>query len=169
MDGKRYQEGLGLLGWVFMIPVILIGLLVLAVIYCEANKAYWDHKVKQLCEKDGGVTVYEKIELTQDEFKRLGGNQFAQIPVRSERLRGFENSPYLSKQITNIVYAGPPIVRRFEFTIYRASDGKILGKMVNYARSGGDAFILDAGTSFSCADMKAISLDVERQVFPVVK
>jgi hypothetical protein len=53
-----------------LVPLILIGL---AIAGTEFNKAYWDHKVRELCEKDGGVTVYEAIELSPEEFKRRGG------------------------------------------------------------------------------------------------
>ncbi|MBK8306680.1 MAG: hypothetical protein IPL00_06020 [Gammaproteobacteria bacterium] len=45
--------------WILLLPLILAGL---GIAYCEANKAYWDHRVRELCKKDGGVTVFERID-----------------------------------------------------------------------------------------------------------
>jgi len=37
-----------------MIPVLIIVVLILAKGFFEGRKAYWDHKVRQMCEIDGG-------------------------------------------------------------------------------------------------------------------
>ena len=168
MQLKHNQKGLGLIGWIFIIPVILIGLLVLGVIFCEINKAYWDHKVRQWCEKDGGVTVYEKVELTREEYKKNDGKGGA-IVVPSGKSPTADKHDYVWFSSEKIINGANPKVRRMEYITYRKADKKILAKMVIYSRSGGDAFIIDAGTSFSCADMKTIPLDVERQTFSVAE
>jgi hypothetical protein len=50
-------------------PFLLLGaalvVALLYLVYCEVNKAYWDSKVRGWCEMDGGVAVFEKVELTQ--------------------------------------------------------------------------------------------------------
>jgi hypothetical protein len=53
---------LKLIKWLLFAPIVLIGLGVLGT---ELNKAYWDSKVKALCEKEGGVTVFEKMEISR--------------------------------------------------------------------------------------------------------
>ncbi|MEZ5538780.1 MAG: hypothetical protein R3E63_02230 [Pseudomonadales bacterium] len=40
--------------------------------YCEANKAYWDHKIKAVVREDGGVTIYQKITITTEQAGELG-------------------------------------------------------------------------------------------------
>lgn len=37
------------------------------------NKAYWDARVKALCEMEGGITVYETVRLSEEEYLRYGG------------------------------------------------------------------------------------------------
>lgn len=60
-----------IINWIIAAPFLLLGaalvVALLYLVYCEANKAYWDSKVRELCEKDGGVTVFEKVELAQGE------------------------------------------------------------------------------------------------------
>jgi len=57
------QYGVSVIKFIALTPLILIGLVVMAFVFTLLNKAYWDYRVKQMCEKDGGVTVYEKVEL----------------------------------------------------------------------------------------------------------
>lgn len=149
-----------LIKWILLVPVLLV---VVGVIATEINKAYWDHKVRQWCEKDGGVTVYEKVELTQEEYERNDGNNGFIVPW-PERTSKAEHDFY-TKQFTEIFHSSNPVVKRLEFIAYRKSDGKELGKMVTYGRTGGDFPTGFAGTSFTCADMKNIALDVEKQIF----
>lgn len=131
------------------------------------SQMYWDHKVKELCEKDGGVTVYEKVELTKEEYKNFGGANGI-IPIPSEDSPIAEKYEYLSKNIEMEINHSDPYVRRMEYIVYRKSDKKIIGRFVNYTRIGGD---IDTGisekTHFSCADMKSISLDIEREIFTI--
>ena len=41
--------------WILLTPVILIAL---GIAYCEANKAYWDHRVRELCQKEGSIKTH---------------------------------------------------------------------------------------------------------------
>lgn len=156
------------IGWALIAPfalvsfVILSGLLYFA--YCELSKAYWDSRVAELCEKDGGVTVFERVELTQEEYIRNGGkNGFIAAP--SEKSPISYKRDYFSKSETIFINKNP-IVRRSESTIYRRLDMKELGKIVIYGRSGGDFPLLPGvGTSFSCFKLSHIKMDIERQIF----
>ena len=131
------------------------------------SQVYWDHKVKELCEKDGGVTVYEKVELTREEYERNDGkNGGIRVPSEKSPLAG--KYDFSSKTINSDINASNPHVWRTEGVIYRKSDGKELGKMVTYSRRGGDISTGIAESShFGCGDIKTIKLDVENQIFTV--
>lgn len=131
------------------------------------SQAHWDAKVKEMCEKDGGVTVIEKVALTQEEYKEYGGISGV-IPVPGEDSSVASRYAYLSKNIDTEINSSDPVVKRSEYVIYRKSDNGMLGKMVTYSRVGGDIPTgLSAASYFSCADLKTIRLDVEKQIFSV--
>lgn len=54
-----------------MIPVALISLLVLAIGFYEGRKAYWDSKVREMCAKDGGVQIINKLRVSTEEILAL--------------------------------------------------------------------------------------------------
>jgi hypothetical protein len=152
--------------FLFFTPVALISVAVLYFFYCEANKAYWDYRVKEMCLKDGGVTVFEKVELTKEEYERNDGRDGFIVP-KSER-RSKNKHDFYKEQDTEILHKSNPVVKKLTFYTYRKSDGKLLGKMVIYGRTDGDFPTgISAGSSFSCADMKTIPLDTEKQIFTV--
>ena len=167
MDGQRYQKGLGVIGWILLMPFILIGFVVVGFITCEANKAYWDHKVKQLCEKDGGVTVYEKVELERDEFHKLNGNQYGEISIPEKRL-GKTLVPYYSEYSSQVLRDGYLRVYKYNLKIARRSDGKVLGMKISYGRGGGDfPTVIGHPSSFSCAKIPGFESNLTGKIFSV--
>ncbi|MBK6286647.1 MAG: hypothetical protein IPF49_03165 [Gammaproteobacteria bacterium] len=62
--------------WILLLPLILAGL---GIAYCEANKAYWDHRVRGLCKKDGGVTVFEQLEIAKVDYPTLKYSSFGAV------------------------------------------------------------------------------------------
>jgi len=163
---NKNQRGVGVIKLVFLIPLVLIGLVVLLYIYTELNKSYWDYRVKQMCEKDGGVTVYETVELTSEEYIRLGGFK-GSIPVPSETASYAEKYLYLSTFEKEIIHKSNPRVYRWESAVYRKLDRKILGKVISYHRGGGDLpTIIGHPSGFDCKDMN-IKLDVEKKIFSI--
>ena len=132
----RRARGASTVKVLLLIPVALVLLLVLAVIFFEARKAYWDHQVKLMCEKDGGVKAYERIQISQEEYKRLGGQQ-GDIPIYSKSSAA-PNDPFFSEEMTVYLRRSDPEVRRSETIYKRKSDNRILGRYVYYARVGGD-------------------------------
>jgi hypothetical protein len=107
------------------------------------RKAYWDHKVKELCLKDAGVTVYERVGMSRDEYKKF---RLLALDNRNE------NQRYYSMFKTSYIKDdGNLAVMKFEETAIRQSDGKVLGKEISYARSGGDSvFHWPHPTQFGC-------------------
>lgn len=143
--------GLGLIGWIIALPVVLIALLLLAIGFFEATKAYWDYKVRQMCEKDGGIEVYETVSLTKEEYKRLGGSERG-LPVPNPVYSNVdEEFPFIREERSTTIRSNSPKVGRSESIIKRRSDDKILGRSVYYWRRGGDfPFGLAEGSSFGC-------------------
>jgi hypothetical protein len=112
-------------------------LMVVAVIGgCEARKAYFDRQVDKLCESDGGVTVFETVAVSKQEYLRLGGSNW-QVPVPEERSAP-PDYPYVSNTTRTVLRNGHPEVTRTEALVKRRSDGKVLARLVTYTRIGGD-------------------------------
>lgn len=149
--------------WIFLSPVILI---LLAFIFCEVNKAYWDHKVRLMCEKDGGVTVYEKVELSQEDFKLLGGfNGYVRTPIE-KYAKPFDLYISISKE--NKIHDINPYVFRNEMEVYIRSDRRLLGKSISYVRVGGDfptGIIHES--SFSCGSIENFETNITKSIFSV--
>lgn len=121
---------------IFLIPILLIGSALAYFGFCEARKAYWDHQVKLMCEKDGGVKVYEQMQISQEEYKRLGGQQ-GDIPIYSKSSAA-PSDPFFTEEMTVYLRRSDPEVRRSETIYKRRSNNSILGRYVYYARIGGD-------------------------------
>lgn len=162
--------GLGLLGWIISIPVVLIGLLILVVISFEARKAYWDYRVAEMCERDGGIKIYEKAILPK---RYINNDEDVHIPAAyADKTRPrfkWEAQPddsFYYQSETKEIHAWNPEVKKRTTKIIRSSDGKVLGKQTNYSRVGGD---IPTGimypSSYSCRNVEGIELDIESQVF----
>jgi hypothetical protein len=119
-----------------------------------------------MCEQDGGVTVYERVYITAEEYNQLTGGR-GTVPVPDERSSN-KSAPYFSRSLTREINAASPKVMRRETEIVRRVDNKVLGKVVIYSRVGGD---LPTGighdTYSGCQDVPKLKLDVEKQVFVV--
>jgi len=152
------SRGFGVIGWMLVIPVAIVVLLLLAVGFYEGRKAYWDYRVREMCEKDGGVTVYEKISVSPDEYRRLSKVDGSAAIVSEANSKPTEPAFAVDKE--TVLKEWAPRVTRWESSVKRRSDGKVTGKMVTYYRVGGD-FPLSFGhpTSFSCPERKQFYLD----------
>jgi len=113
------------------------------------SQVYWDHKVKELCEKDGGVTVYEKMEISKKSYPNIKVNSNGYSILPSESMATTDDPFYLSYH-TSIIHESEPRVDRTETSIVRASDKKILSTIVTYGRGGGDLIVIDHPSHFSC-------------------
>ena len=136
MNIRKIQQGFGFIKVLASISLVLISLLILAFAYTELNKAYWDYRVKELCEKAGGVTVYETVELTQEEYMRNNGkNGFISVP--SEKSNNNQKFDFFQKRNRTTLKKSDPAVWKTKTLIYRKSNESILGKIVTFTRRGG--------------------------------
>jgi len=158
------SRGFSVVGWLLMMPVVLITLLIVAIGFYEGRKAYWDAKVREMCEKDGRIAIYERVVLTRTEYDRLGGKQ-GMIPLPSERSVS-AGYPLATRTVENIFREYDPRVYREETSYIRMVDMKLLARTVRYWRVGGD-FPTFAHTSyFSCPDQKEAVAE-ERAIFVI--
>jgi hypothetical protein len=129
--------------------------------YVPGRNAYWDAIVKENCQKDGGVTVYERVKITPSEQRQLGGVGET-IPVPAKEFAK-PAAPYVAENKTTWLHRSNPEVVRSETFIVRTSDGKVLARLVDYARIGQDVI-----RPYSCQDA-GLRVDVVRQTFEITR
>lgn len=104
---------------------------------------YWlDRQMEELCKKDGGVKVYEKVMLPPAEYERVF-NFVAAAKSKEERY----GSGYRYVLKSDVVAGkgvdpdkGRGTLTRYYGALYRALDGRLLGENISYQRVGGDLF-----------------------------
>ncbi|HAD04551.1 MAG: hypothetical protein A2005_11770 [Desulfuromonadales bacterium GWC2_61_20] len=143
---------------------IVIGVLLFLVWFGGAfwevvgKKEYYDAQVRELCAKDGGVKVYETVELPGERFDKYG---VVKIPSGKDVNLGteyhYDSKIYYYKKMS-------PEVWRLHFEIFRNLDNKLLGEATSYARRGGDIPGPWHESSFGCPEQSDIS-DLKKQVF----
>lgn len=141
-------HGAALIRMVLLIPITLVVLLALVVAFYEGRKVYWDHRVQEMCEKDGGVAIFESVTIDRAQFKKWGGiGDALGIPNESERRLDI---PYYRRTKDDVLRAWNPRVMRLETEYIRRRDNKILGKTVYYFRRGGDFPTWAHESTFGC-------------------
>ena len=160
---RERLAGLGLIGWVIAIPLTLILLLIVVAGFYEGRKAYWDHQVTKMCEKDGGVTVFETVTLTKEQYFKNDGykGMIAIFPESTSK----PHHEFYKKQVDTIIKKSTPRVVRSEYTTYRKTDNKKLGKWVTYSRRGGDFPTGFHPSSFGCTDITDFKTSVAKEIF----
>jgi hypothetical protein len=139
----------------------LLAMIGVGVASCEVNKAYWDRQVRELCELDGGVVVYKKVELPNV----LGGEdegETLEIPFRWES----SDSPYFMASREREILNSFPLVWRDQVDIVRRADNSLVATKISYIRKGGDfptGFITTS--HFSCSEIESVNLDLFGSTF----
>lgn len=156
---KKRESGIGVIGMIVLIPVLLIAAAVAWYGYCEARKAYWDRQVKQMCEKDGGVHIIEKIKISKADAEflpRVNGK----ISVAIKELASI-NAPVYAEGTTAYLSNSNPNVRRYEEVVVRRADHKSIARWIYYSRVGGDFPSPAHESHFGCPDLGRITSDLE--------
>ena len=143
------------------IKLMAVSVFAAAVASCSGcatpSQMYWDHKVKELCEKDGGVTVYEKIELTKD--KKI------QLKIAPSKKYATSEYDYFYESKEEIINEMNPSVKKYISYLYRNSDKKLIAVQIDYGRVGGD---IPSGighdSSYNC-DRAGVSTQITKSVF----
>lgn len=148
------MRGASLVKKLLFIPLALVVLLLLTIGFFEGRKAYWDYRVKEMCEKDGGVKVFEAIKLPSEMFNQWGQVSF-QIPLKYNAKSSDE---YYFEWDIQYYQRGSPEVWRNHFTLIRVIDKKILGEAIGYSRRGGDFPGPWHESSYGCSPSADISI-----------
>lgn len=121
-----------------------------------------DAEVRRLCAVDGGVTVYEKVELAPEKFDKNGK---VHVPAKD---KAGPNDEYYFEWDMHYYRKGEyedAAMWRSEQRIVRKLDQKVLGKSIQYARRGGDIPGPWHPSSFTCPGIAKDRPGLESSVF----
>lgn len=130
------------------ITAMIVGILLFAFyrsIYSE--KAILSRQVFELCKKDGGDRIYEKITLPEEYFDQGGFVKETRISSNIEtdywkidisHIGDLYYDKFTSHDIHPGDYDHEPALTEYKTEIGRISDGKILATRIEYRRIGGD-------------------------------
>ena len=139
----------------FLAPVVIV---VAGIGGCEARKAYYDWQVRELCDRDGGVTIYERVRLSSDQAASLSvDGRILSIPLQRDKR---PDQSFYREEVSKQIRAANPEIVRSESRLIRASDQKVLGRRVVYWRRGGDFPSPAHESSFSCPKRSFIENEV---------
>lgn len=138
---------------VVITPIVI---LIVGIGGCEARKAYYDWRVRTLCETDGGATVYEQVTLNPEMFRKMKGvGDAVLVPDESARKTDI---PVYRRWEQQMIREGHPSIHRVEMKIVRRVDSKVLGTAVRFSRRGGDfPFTVSNPSHFGCPDLDLAS------------
>jgi len=137
--------------WTYVCRVMM-SVAVLAVAGCAGyvpgRQAYWDAQVDRMCETDGGMRVFEVMELTPHQYGLLL-NSFGKIDIPIDA-GDLGDVPVIRREETTVIRDANPRVWRYALTVVRKADRRILGVQVTYSRVGGDFPSPAHESSYSC-------------------
>lgn len=142
----RRMQGAGAISVLLTVLATLAFLVLATVGFFEGRKAYWDYRVREMCAKDGGIKIYEVVELPADKFNEWGQPNFYKPTQGKESL----GSGYVFLSEISYYRKGNPQVARYHIQVIRHVDGKLLGESISYGRGGGDIPSPSYGSSFHC-------------------
>ncbi|MFA0813097.1 hypothetical protein [Microbulbifer epialgicus] len=113
-------------------PMIFI---ILGILGSEVNKAYWDFRVKLMCEMKGGAKVYQVENISKGD-----------LPSSTLKFKGLIKLPYKEYAESNDLFyldtsynelkGGTPSVTQHTVKIIRAADNEVLGEFNSFSRVG---------------------------------
>lgn len=123
------------------------------------KKMYWDAKVRELCAKDGGIRVYETVELPADKFDRYGNVGIASKNAAKPTDKYYYEITILTLRKNN------PLIRKTITQMIRRNDGKVLGELIRYGRGGGDFPGPWHPSHYSCPPIAKNQSGLEKSIF----
>jgi hypothetical protein len=127
---------------------LIIAAFLLVILYSEGRKAYWDTKVAEMCEKEGGIKVYKPVELDANEYSALLNRQ-SQLDLPSERSAS-PDAKYVHSTKTEYVVRDQLEVRKYVTQVLRRPGPDVLSEKITFSRVGGELFALVHSSSFTC-------------------
>jgi hypothetical protein len=145
------NSALLLLAIIVLTPLLIVG-------FYEGRKAYWDAQVREMCAKDGGVSIFEEMLISREQAGHLPRVDGA-IAITKESLSD-PVAPAFSNIAQTVVKNGEPSILRYEQAIVRRSDLATIARAVTYVRTGGDMPSPAIPSSFYCPPFKKINADI---------
>lgn len=130
--------------------------------YVPGRQSYWDARVKEMCKTDGGMTAYEQVLISQEDYRRFNGSAgVIFIPDERSMRQGY---PFSSRTTEKVLNDDNPRVVRRETYYFRQPDKRVVAKAVEYSRVGGDIPSFAHPTIFYCPSPQE-QMDSLRMVF----
>ena len=129
--------------------------------YVPGRQAYWDAQVREMCEKDGGVHIVDRVRITKNETNFLG--QSAGKPtVLAKELAHPQSPVYAIRGKGKILSSeGNISIGRSEWSIIRRSDEKVVANLIRYSRTGGDFPEFIHQSTYFCPSSEKINSDMQ--------
>ena len=120
----------------FFAKAAMVGMVGMTLAFTGCEKWRLDAQVKELCDKDGGIKVYETVNLPADQFLDSGLPKFYQLQrvEPADRL----GKDYQFQSETTELKPGSASLWRSRYVVLRRVDSKTLGELIVYGRRGGD-------------------------------
>ena len=138
------------------IKLINIVLTLLTILLTGCGEKYaLDRQMEELCKKDGGVKIYETVELPAEMFDELGNLKAKKYVRKNDDYIVQIADVYENSSESTEIKKGDPLkgegrLTRIHSTVVRTSDKKLLAEMVEYNRAGGDLFVIGHHTQSHC-------------------
>ena len=145
---------------------LFVSVLVGCMGYVPGRQSYWDNRIKELCDKDGGVMIYGRVRVSKADVDRgvLPAAWSGPGIGNGERWLGatlkelaHPDAPVYAERKETILRDWNPQVGRIEWVYIRRSDQAVVARTVSYGRSGGDFPSPAHASTFSCPEARAIS------------
>lgn len=145
------QRGAGVIKTLLLIPVALVLLVMLVLAFYEGRKAYWDYRVREMCERDGGTRIIDKVLIDRNDAKDEGLLIGDSVVIPSHREAKPNASYYIVYESEDLRKHHPRVFRSLT-SVVRAEDKKVIAEMIIYSRVGGDFPTFAHPSSTSCRD-----------------
>lgn len=155
MDVDKSVRGAGLVWALLVVFGLVILAVATAVVFFEGRKMYWDSKVREMCQVDGGVQIFEAVKLPRHKYKELEDRNFM-LPKKKEAKPSDEY--YFTSDVIYYKTANPQVART-QYRIVQRAGEKILGQLVFYGRGGGDIPGPWHESSYTCPDPATVSFE----------
>lgn len=129
--------------------------------YVPGRQSYWDAQVREMCDKDGGVHILERVRITKDEMNFLNRSE-GKFTILVKEL-AHPKSPVYAVRAHGKIFAseGNATIGRTEWSIIRRSDEKIVANLILYSRTGGDFPKFIHQSTFFCPSSEVIASDTQ--------
>lgn len=137
-------------------PILLgFGLVVLYLLLWPSEKDHLNAQMAELCKKDGGVKIYERVKLPVEMFNEFGSLKTPKYIKRGNEYISQVADIYELSTDTTTIKSGDPFkgqgnLARDYIKAVRVTDKKIIAEYVSYSRVGGDRWFAGMPSAENC-------------------